>query len=67
MPKSKAGVWVRIHAVMTGTWAVLVVPTVIWWHDSVLWIGLISCYANAVGHFSAWQGSRAEEASEDAT
>lgn len=40
----------------------LIVPTVLWWHDSVLWLGLISCYANAVGHFSAYQGSRAEGA-----
>lgn len=50
-----------MHAVMTVVWFGAVAPTVIWWHDSVLWIALISCYANAVGHFSAWQGSRAED------
>lgn len=38
----------------------LIIPTVLWWHDSVLWVGLISCYANAVGHFAAYQGTRAE-------
>jgi hypothetical protein len=37
-------------------------PTVRWWHDSVLFVGLVSCYANAVGHFSAYQGTRAEAA-----
>ena len=52
--------WRRFHAGMTAVWFVLIVPTVAWWHDSILWLGLISCYANAVGHFSAYQGSRAE-------
>jgi hypothetical protein len=52
--------WRRFHATMTGVWGLLIIPTVLWWHDSVLWIGLISCYANSVGHFSAYQGSRAE-------
>lgn len=61
MDKVKAKTWVRFHGILTGTWALLVIPTVIWWHDSVLWVGLISCYANAVGHFSAWQASRAED------
>lgn len=41
-------------------WFILVIPTVLLWSESVLWVALISCYANAVGHFAAWQGSRAE-------
>lgn len=65
MADTTAKKWLVVHGMMTGVWAVLVVPTVIWWHDSVLWIGLISCYANAVGHFSAWQASRAEKAGEE--
>lgn len=54
----------RFHLILTAMWAALVLPTVLWWHDSVLWVGLISCYANAVGHFSAWQATRAEQSSE---
>jgi hypothetical protein len=50
----------RFHLVATIMWLALVVPTVLWWKDSILWVGLISCYANAVGHWSAWQASRAE-------
>jgi hypothetical protein len=53
------------HAVLTVVWAALAVPTVLWWHDSVLWVGLISVYANVVGHASAWQASRAEKAAQD--
>lgn len=51
----------KLHANLTGVWFLLVIPTVLWWHDSVLWVALISCYANAVGHFAAYQGTRAEE------
>jgi hypothetical protein len=53
--------WRRFHSTATGVWFLAIIPTVLWWPDSVLWVGLISCYANAVGHFSAWQGSRAED------
>jgi hypothetical protein len=52
--------WLRFHAVMTPVWFLLIVPTVLFWSESVLWVALISCYANAVGHFSAWQATRSE-------
>lgn len=50
----------RFHLVATVLWLVLVVPTIVWWKDSILWVGLISCYANAASHWAAWQGARAE-------
>lgn len=53
--------WRRVHATLTILWFVAIVPTLLWWRDSVLWVALISCYANAAAHFSAWQGSRAED------
>lgn len=56
-------VWRRVHAIGTIAWFLLAIPTVLIWKDSVLFVGIASCYANAVGHFAAWQGSRAEESS----
>jgi hypothetical protein len=50
----------RLHGWLTIVWAAAVIPTVLWWRESILWIGLISCYANFVGHWSAWQAARAE-------
>lgn len=50
----------RFHLIATVVWLALVVPTVLWWKQSILWVGLISCYANAVGHWSAYQAGRAE-------
>lgn len=46
-------------------WVLLLVPTLIWWRNSVLWVAAMSLYANFVGHFSAWQGARAEVSAED--
>jgi hypothetical protein len=46
---------------MTVAWVVLVLPTVVWWRDSVLWVALMSIWANVVGHWSAYQATRAEE------
>lgn len=53
--------WMKFHLIMTIIWSLLIIPTVLFWAESVLWVALISCYANSVGHFSAWQASRAEE------
>jgi hypothetical protein len=51
--------------VMTIMWALMLIPTVIWWKDSVLWVGLMSVYACVMGHWSAYQGTRAEHAASD--
>jgi hypothetical protein len=52
--------WRRFHLIMTAVWMAAIIPTVIWWHDSVLWVALMSAYALGIGHFSAWQAARAE-------
>lgn len=43
-------------------WLVLVVPTVLWWRESILWVALMSAWANVVTHYGAWMSSRAEVA-----
>lgn len=50
-----------LHLVLTIAWAVACIPTVLWWKDSVLWVGLCSCYANSIGHAAAYAGARAED------
>lgn len=50
-----------VHLVMTVLWALALVPTLLWWKDSILWVAAMSLYANVVGHWSAYQASRAEE------
>lgn len=50
-----------LHLVLTVLWAMALVPTILWWNTSVLWVGLCSVYANSVGHWAAYAGARAEE------
>lgn len=50
----------------TLVWLVLVVPTVLWWRDSILWVGLMSVWANVATHYSAYVSARAEVAATDA-
>jgi hypothetical protein len=50
----------RVHLALTVLWLILVIPTVLWWKTSILWVGLCSCYANAIGHAAAYSGQRAE-------
>lgn len=52
----------KFHLIATVVWGVAIVPTLLWWKESILWIALISCYANAAGHWAAYEGARAEEA-----
>ncbi len=51
----------RFHLTMMFVWALLLIPTVLWWKESILWVATMSLYANFVGHFSAWDAVRAEK------
>lgn len=55
------GTWRRVHAAFTFTWLLLIIPSLLWWSESIKWVVLMSVWANVAGHFSAWQGSRAED------
>jgi hypothetical protein len=48
---------------MVIVWGLLGIPTVLFWKQSILWVAFMSLYANVVGHWSAYQAARAEEAS----
>lgn len=57
--------WARVHLILASVWALLVIPTLVWWRESIFWVAFMSLYANFVGHFSAWQAAKAEEMAED--
>jgi len=52
----------RLHLILTWCWVLLIVPTVLWWKESILFIGIVSVYANVVSHWTAYQAARAEKA-----
>ena len=55
----------RCHLVAAVMWVGLAIPSLIWWKDSVLWVILISIYANIVGHLSGYRAARADQAAEE--
>ncbi|HEY2452691.1 MAG TPA: hypothetical protein VGI71_08705 [Scandinavium sp.] len=54
----------KMHLVSAGAWVILAIPSVLWWKNSVLWVIIISIYANVVGHLSGYTAARADEAAE---
>lgn len=51
----------RFHLVMAILWSTAgLVYTLIWGADSILWVGIMSVYACAVGHFASYNAARAE-------
>lgn len=50
----------QFHLIMSVVWALLLIPTLLFWPNSILWIAAISLYANFIGHWSAYQAARAE-------
>ena len=53
----------RVHGWLTIIWAILIVPSVLWWRESVPWLVLMSAWANFASHWAAWQAARAERSS----
>lgn len=53
--------WRRLHLALTLVWAVLFIPTLLFWPESILWLALMSCWANFAGHWAAYQAARAED------
>ncbi len=50
-----------IHIILTGVWTLLIIPTVFFWKDSILWISLMSVYAIISTHWGAYQAAKADE------
>ncbi|MDQ0758673.1 hypothetical protein [Streptomyces canus] len=53
-----------LHYCMASVWTLLLIPTLILWKNSVLWIAFMSLYANVAAHLSAAKASRAEQEAE---
>lgn len=54
-----------LHLVLTVVWALLLIPTLLWWKESILWVAIMSLYANFIGHWSTYQAARAKEVAEE--
>lgn len=51
----------NLHLALAGVWAVLAVPSILWWNKSILWVIFISLYANIASHWAAAEASEPSE------
>ena len=52
--------WHRNHHLWEAIlWVVLAIPTLIWWKESILWVALMSIYANFKTAIGAHEGRQA--------
>lgn len=54
------------HLVMTIFWTLLIIPTMIWLRESILWVSFMSLYAICISHWTAHQAWKAERAAIEA-
>ena len=53
--------WKNRHKYLMYFWILMIIPTLLWWSESVLWIAVLSLYANieaSAAALEAKKGSR---------
>ncbi|AUV02990.1 monooxygenase [Enterobacteriaceae bacterium A-F18] len=64
--KLTARLMARVHLALALVWAVLTIPTLLWWKNSILWVSLMSIYAIVISHLAAYSAAHAEKAASQA-
>ena len=52
--------WVRLHLTTTLLWVMLMIPSLLWWRESVPWLVIMSVWANVAGSAASWQSAKAD-------
>lgn len=53
--------WKHRHMILAVTWVVLAIPALLWWKDSVLFVIILSLYANMEASLAAYNAQREEK------
>ena len=64
--KITAKLMAKMHLVLALVWAILTIPTLLWWKNSILWVSLMSIYAIVISHLAAYSAAHAEKAASKA-
>lgn len=51
----------RFHIIMVIAWTAAIIPSLLWWKDSILFVILISLWANVAAHWAGFQGAHSEK------
>lgn len=50
----------KMHLILTIFWSIMIIPTLLWWTQSVPYLVALSIYAVIVSHFSSYEATRSE-------
>lgn len=56
----------QVHLGLVALWVLLIIPTLIWWRTSILWIAFMSLYAIITSHWGAYEAAKAKDLAEKA-
>lgn len=51
---------VKLNLIAIVVWAILLIPTVLYWKESIIYLVFMSWYAIFVSHIAAWVAAKAE-------
>lgn len=51
----------HFHGWSVDVWVLLIIPTVVWWSESILWVAFMSIWAAIMTHATAYHAARAEK------
>lgn len=55
----------KLYLIRAFMWAALLIPTLLFWKNSVLWIAFLSLYANYATGIGNYRAAQAKEAAEE--
>jgi|SRR5579859_1676486 len=55
----------KLNLTFTIVWFTLIIPTLTVWTHSVLWVAILSIWANVISHYTAWVAARVEVRAQD--
>jgi hypothetical protein len=55
----------RIHLGLTLAWGMLIIPSILWWSQSVPWLVFMSAWANVAASAASWQAAKAAQSHRD--
>jgi hypothetical protein len=55
----------KLHAILLVVWVLLAIPTMLVWKESVLWVAMMSLYANVAGHWAAYEAAKEPKGAKD--
>lgn len=51
----------ELHLSLAIIWSLLLIPTLVWWKESIVWVAGMMVYQIVIGHIGNYLAARAKE------